>query len=339
MNLPAWNITSIARGPWLQLYLDSMGDRGVDSMIAECKRLGMPGVLFHGGPRSMPRRAARCVATAKTRGVAFGFALGADGEVDSDGSRLTVEEKADALALLDEQYSPALNVVNAEITWDTDTGDQDDMDEAGAIRMGKRFRARRPNAIVVDQPWFAIDSHGEERKTARPIEAGGTFAGFPSDEFASWIQARFPQLYYRNFGTKDPGAYRRVAAWHKRDWDKHELSLARLNLVRPRSYTLQGYGHHERPQDFVHSLLVVRDRPSILWWDHEYVSRWQVTAACISAVNQIVRGGHAPDGRDPVECVSSWQLALGMTEAEADGACGWMTLERSGIARRPAPRG
>ncbi len=338
MNLAPWNGPAIARGPWLQLYLDSMADTDVGAMASHAARLGLPGVVLHGGPRSLRRRLERGSALARVRnvGIACAFALGVDGAQDSDGSRLTVEEKADALADLHDAHAPPFVIANAESTWDGDDGAADDMDKAGALRMGARFRARCPKAIVIDQPWFAIDSHGEERKTARPLGEGGTFAGFPSDEFASWVDVRAPQVYFRNFGASDPSAYRRVFAWHHRDWTKHDASLARLNLVRPRTYTLQAYGHHVRPHDFVDALLSVRDRPSVLWWDHEYVARWPVTAACLEAVRRMIAEGHAPDGREPRECVRSWQRALGFTGPDVDGRCGWGTIERAGIARRPS---
>jgi len=329
-----WTL-AIAPGPWTQLYLGSMRSGDVPTMISEVKRLGLPGVVFHAGPRSLVRAAPNCARLAAAHGVAFGWALGADGDEDSDKSRLTVEEKADCLAEVCERFEPAFAVVNAEVEWDTDRGDDDDMDEAGALRMGKRFRARCPRVVVIDQPWFAMDSHGEERKQAKSINQGGTFAGFPSDEFASWVDGRAPQVYFRNFGSGDPTAYARVVAWHERDWAKHDASLARAGLVRPRTYTLQGYGHHQRPQDFVDALLWLRDRPSILWWDHEYAQRWPVTAACLEAVNRILRDGHAPDGREPRECVRSWQRSLGLSGAQIDGLCGWGTIERAGIARRP----
>lgn len=329
-----WTL-ALAAGPWLQLYLGSMKVSDVTAKVLEAKRLKLPGVVFHAGPRTLVRFASNCAGLARAHGVAFAWAIGADGEDDSDRSRLTVEEKADCLADVCERFAPAFAVPNAESQWDSDKGDVDDMDEAGALRMGARFRARCPNVLVIDQPWFAMDSHGEERKTAKPLGEGGTFAGFPSDEFASWVDARAPQVYFRNFGAADPSAYARVVAWHERDWAKHDLSLARLGLVRPRTYTLQGYGHHRRPQDFVDALLWLRDRPSILWWDQEYERRWPVTAACIEAVNRIVREGHAPAGREPRECVRSWQRSLGLEGAQVDGLCGWGTLEHAGIARRP----
>jgi len=335
VSLAPWTGPAVARGPWLQLYLGSMSDRAVVQRVRDSKRLAMPGVLFHGGPRGLERRAASWANLARREGVAFGFAFGVDGSKDTDGTELTVDEKGSAIAgVLEAHRDASFSLINAEIAWDTRESDDDDTSEWGALRLGEIVRQRAPTVILGDQPWFAIDSHGEERKNARALKEGGTFAGFPSDEFASWMQFRAPQVYFRNFGAGDPTAYRRVMAWHHRDWAKHDGSLARLGLERPRTYTLQGYGHHLRPQDFVDALLSVRDRPSILWWDHEFAARWPVTAACLEAAGRIEREGHASAGRLPRDCVRSWQSALGLTGPQVDGRCGWGTIERAGIAVR-----
>lgn len=334
----------VQRGVWLQIYLGSLPKdkdglpslRSIETRLLPAVRsLGMPGVLFHAGPRHLEKHVARYSRFGVDAGIPFGFAYGLDGEKDTDGSKLTVEEKGDIMGgIASGSWGSVLNVPNCEITYDTDTGPEDDMDESGALRMGQRARALAPAAVFIDQPWFAIDSHGEERKVAKPLGQGGTFAGFPSDEFASWNDARAPQVYFRNFGIADPMAYRRVVAWHERDWAKHDVSLARLNLARPRTYTLQMYGHHKRPQDFVHALLLLRDRPVIGWWDDEYFAKhnqWQITVACMAAVGQIVGGGHAPTGRAARDAIRSWQLSLGFSEAEADGWCGFGTLKKASL--------
>lgn len=332
------------RGLWLQAYLGAIPkdaqklpslDILTRSYVWAARDCGMAGVLFHAGPRHLERHHARYAALARREGVNFGFAYGLDGEDDTDGTRLTVEEKGSIMGAVAASVTDArLSVPNAEIAYDTDTGPEDDMDESGVLRMGAEVRKRAPNALFIDQPWFAMDSHGEERKTVKPLGQGGTFAGFPSDEFASWADARAPQVYFRNFGTSNPEAYRRVVAWIERDWAKHDASLARLNLQRPRTYTLQGYGHNERPQDFVHALLLLRDRPRILWTDHGYSERqWPVTIACMQAAKLIVEGGHAPAGVSPSDCIRSWQRALGFSGTDVDGWCGYGTLRKAGMWR------
>lgn len=337
-------IPGVRDGVWLQVYLTSLPQdkdklpslRSIEKQLLPAARAsGVAGLLFHAGPRHLEKHVARYARFGEQSGLPFGFAFGVDGEKDTDGTRLTVEEKGDILGTIAAGgWGSVMTVANAEIAYDSDTGPEDDMDEAGVLRMGQRARARCGAALIVDQPWFAIDSHGEERRVAQVIGQGGTFAGFPSDEFASWVDWRAPQVYFRNFGISDPMAYRRVVAWHERDWAKHETSLARLGLVRPRTYTLQMYGHHKRPQDFVHALLLLRDRPIIGWWDHEYYAKdrqWDVTVACMKAVAAIVSGGHAPAGRSPSDAIRSWQTALGFTGADVDGWVGFGTLRKAGL--------
>lgn len=335
-------LPGVGNGTWLQIYLGSLpkGKDGLPSLRAienrlmpAVRSLGLPGILFHAGPRHLEKHVGRYARFGRDAGVPFGFAFGLDGEQDTDGTRLTVEEKGTIMGgVAAGGWGSSLIVPNAEIAYDADTGPEDDMDEAGVLRMGQRLRALAPSAVVIDQPWFAIDSHGEERREAKPLGQGGTFAGFPSDEFASWCDARAPQAYFRNFGIADPMAWRRVMLWQERDWAKHDVSLARLNLVRPRTCTLQMYGHHRRPQDFVHVLLILRDRVTIGWWDHEYYSKseqWRVTVACMAAAKAIIDGGHAPAGRSPSDAIRSWQTALGFTGADVDGWVGFGTLKRA----------
>jgi hypothetical protein len=340
-NFPAM---PFPHGLWLQVYLGSMtkNAQGLPNvsqierdLIGRALDLGMSGVLFHGGVRHFERHHQRYVDLAKHSGIRFGFAYGVDGTRDTDGTKLTTQEKGAIIGSLASSIpTMSMSVVNAEIQYDSDAGPEDDMDEAGAMAMGAQVRARAPDALIFDQPWFAIDQHGEARRQERPIDAGGPFAGFPSDEFASWINVRAPQVYYRNFGASNPLAYRRVVSWHEKEWAEHDTLLEKHGLKRPRTYTLQMYGHHKRPQDFVHALVTLRDRPVIGWWDHEYFRKsdqWRITCACVAAVKQIVDGGHAPPGRSARECIRSWQQALGLKDAQLDGACGFGTLKAAGL--------
>lgn len=313
----------IARGTWLQLYLGSMrGELEVQLMVRWAKRLGLPGVVFHGGRKGLLQGAE----IARGEGVPFAFSFGLDGGGKARDKGRKVGE------LLASVPDRAFGGLDMEGQYDVDTGPEDETDEAGALAMGEEIRKLAPDVILCDQPWFAMQSHGDERKIAKPLGEGGTFAGHPSDEVASYVQFRARQLYFRNLKGKD--AYGRCRRWSDRDWAQHDASLRRLGLERPHTWTLQGYGHSQRPQDFVDALLTVRDRPSILWFDAEYRGEpWAVTVSCLAAVNRIAHEGHAPEGRAPVECVRSWQRALGLSGPEVDGACGWQTLERAGFER------
>lgn len=318
----AWDVP-IASGTWLQLYLGSMrGEGEVRLMLTWAKRLGLPGVVFHGGREGLTRGAAM----ARSEGVAFAFSFGLDGGGKAkDKGRKVGELLAGTPGLL-------FALLDAEGQWDVDKGPEDETDEQGALELGEELRKLAPEVILGDQPWFAIQSHGDERKTAKPLGEGGTFAGFPSDEFASFVDCRIRQLYFRNLKGKD--AYGRCRRWSDRDWAQHDASLRRLNLERPHSWTLQGYGHAQRPQDFVDALLTVRDRANVLWFDAEFRGEsWAVTASCLAAVRRIIDGGHAPEGREPVECVKSWQRELGLVGPQVDGLCGWGTLGAAGFER------
>ncbi len=314
----AWP-AALPTGIWIQLYLGSMRNIDVARMIAEAKRLKC-GVVFHGATNHNA-----LAQSCRTARVPFAFSFGLDGSG-------TGAEKGDRVGkALASVTDVSFGVLDAEGAWDSHTGPDDHTDERNALDLMKALRTRVGRLVLGDQGWFAMESHGDERKIAKPLGEGGVFAGFPSDEFASELDFRAPQLYFRN--DSGANAYARWRAWHERDWAQHETSLARLGLVRPRCWTLQGYGgtpHRERPQDLIDALLRGRDRLSILWWDQEYGSQWATTAIVIEAVRRLIDGGHAPVGRSSVDCVRSWQRSLNVAD---DGACGWLTLTRAGFVK------
>ena len=312
MQGPPWVAGTLPRGVWIQLYLGSMRVVDLQRMLAEAKRLKC-GVVFHGGN-------ATHAAQARAMGVPFAFSFGLDGSGSG-------QAKGERLGkLLSSVSDTAFALLDAEGQWDSDKGAEDLTDEANALDLVKALRGHvGPHFVIGDQPWFAMDSHGEERRIAKPLGEGGTFGGFPSDEFASGVQFRAPQLYFRN--SRDPRAYEKWRAWHERDWAKHDASLSRLGLDRPRCWTLQGYGNTERPQDIVDALLRGRDRLTVIWWDQQYAGSWAATAACIEAVNRMTALGMTPPDRSAVDCVRAWQRSLGVTD---DGICGPNTL-RAGV--------
>lgn len=305
-----WN-PSLPSGIWLQLYLGSMRAVDVLRMIGETKRLKC-GVVFHGGNATHAK-------IARDNGVPFAFSFGLDGKGSGT-------EKGKRVGDLFASVSDtAFGLLDAEGQWDSDKGADDLTDEANALALGRELRAIvGPHMVLGDQPWFAIDQHGEERKVAKPLGEGGTFAGFPSDEFASFIQFRAPQLYFRN--SRDPQAYRKWREWHERDWAKHDASLARLGLTRPRCWTLQGYGNRDRPQDLVDALVRAHDRLTVIWWDQEYGDAWRVTARCIEERNAIIRDTPQSANATAIERIKARQVALGFSGDDVDGVAGWRTL-------------
>ncbi len=318
----SWD-ASLPNGVWLQVYLASMrGETDVKNLMQEVKRLKLAGVIFHGGAAAV----APAAQWARDEGVTFAFSFGLDGS----GSGAS---KGKAIGtFLSSINDVAFALLDAEGAWDSKPS-PDLTDEANALALGHELRLAAPTLVIGDQPWFAMLSHGHERAEPKPLGEGGTFAGFPSDEFASFLQFRMPQLYFRNFSG--PNAYNKVRDWHERDWATHDTSLARMQLDRPRSWTLQGYGHRDRPQDLVDVMLRSRDRLTVLWWDAQYRDQWAVTATCIEAVQRIIGEDQAPPDRVAIDCVKSWQRSLGMPEIQCDGACGWDTLSAAKLGTKP----
>ena len=150
-------LPGVGNGTWLQIYLGSLpkGKDGLPSLRAienqlmpAVRSLGLPGILFHAGPRHLEKHVGRYARFGRDAGVPFGFAFGLDGEQDTDGTRLTVEEKGTIMGgVAAGGWGSSLIVPNAEIAYDADTGPEDDMDEAGVLRMGQRLRALAPSAV------------------------------------------------------------------------------------------------------------------------------------------------------------------------------------------------
>jgi hypothetical protein len=298
------------------------GATDVQAALKDAKQLQLDGVIFHGSTQAV----APAAAWAQAQGLPFAFSFGVDGPGTGASKGKAIGE------LLASVHDLSFALLDAEGAWDAKSAPCD-TDEANALALGQALRAAAPNVIVGDQPWFAIESHGHERPTALALGKGGTFAGFPSDEFASFLQFRAPQLYFRDF--HEPNAYQKVRDWCTRDWDTHDTSLKRLQLDRPRTWTLQAYGHQDRPQDFVDALLRARDRLVVLWWDATYRTQWSVTAACLKAVRQIIAQTNIMPNNTAVECVQAWQRSLAMAPGDCDGVCGWKTLSAANLGTKP----
>lgn len=273
---------ALPTGICVQIYKDSLKRGELDTLVRDCRASGVDYVAIHGAVSVDDRE------ILSRHHMRYALAFGLDGKSTGveKGRRV-----ADAIA---ENPNAKFTLLDAEGQWDTNTGPTDTTTPAHALAMGSTIRAAHPNALLIDQPWFAIQSHGDERQTPEAIDSGGTFKGFPSDEFASFIDARCPQVYFRNFHGTD--AYAKVLAWHRRDWAQHEASLERAQLVRPRSMTLQGYGHTERPQDFINALFTPEcaDALVVLWWDAQYRSQWELLMTLIKAHKSTVTAAGIP---------------------------------------------
>lgn len=261
-------------------------------------------------------------------GKMAGLAYGLDGATDGDSTRMTAVEKGERMGLAAAASNADLVLPNAETQWDSDQGPDDDMDENGAIAMGKAYRARAPKTVTIDQPWPMPDQHGENRKQVRPIDQGGSFAGFPIDEFASWVDGRAPQVYwanwYRVWGSE---AYRKVVAWSEREWNTIETGMRRLDpkLVLPRTATLQGYGHDAYPWTLADYLLRhVQHRPIILWCDPAPTAG---TIEIIATVEQIIQNARQA-GRTADAQLKDIQHRNGLTPDGILGPKTWAVISR-----------
>lgn len=219
---------------WIQVYRGAIrGDaaareRKLREYAAWCAEHNV-GLVFHGFPRELALAWPKLAMLAKAAGCAYGYAVGLDGRKDNDGSALTVEEKADAVSTFARDPNAAFTLIDAEGQWDSDQGADDDMDLAGAERFCTRLRAKAPAAVLYDQPWFAIESHG----------------GFPSSRFAAIVNGRLPQCYFNDFPRLGKDRPAKIWAWMERDWKTHEAWLRAKKspaLVKPRGVTLQAHG-------------------------------------------------------------------------------------------------
>jgi hypothetical protein len=310
-------------GVYPQIYRGSGVFRGtarekraqLNAYCEEAHELGVPGVVMHGFPRELAQA---------WDGLA---SWGLDQSKDTDRTRLTAREKGECIGEIIADVRCAAGLLDAEGQYDTDQGPDDDMDEAGALELVGAVRARSADGLLGDQPWFAIEAHGDERRVAKPISLGGVFAGFPSDEFATGINwVRATQNYWCDFwATHGAGAYRYVMDRNAREWATHEASLARLGLVRPRTITVQGYGHDERPWHLVDCLLRYRDRVVVMW-SNPFPT--EITRACMAFVRFLTREGLAPAGVDAREIVRAFQRSMGLP---ADGFAGVDTFAKAGV--------
>lgn len=325
-------------GLYLQCYLDAGTGVTLDDLARIADRahaVGMPGIALHAGPRRLLKRWSAYAPKVTSRGLLALAAWGLDGRTDDDGTALTASEKGDLCGELLLRPDCAAGLLDAEGRWDARGSPGTDMNEGGALTLSYALRCKAPTALVGDQPWFAIESHGDVRPRPLPLGQGGDFVGFPVDEFATVITwMRFPQAYCNDFVEAfGNDRYARVTAWMERDWTKVEVALKRDGLLRPRGVTLQGYGW--RLRDLVHALLeysVRRNQPVPLWCEP---SPSEDTWCALRFVQQLVALGHAGIGIDPREAVRAFQRTYNRTAPETkkldeDGYAGIRTLTSAG---------
>jgi hypothetical protein len=340
MNTNAFPIKS---GLYFQVYLDALrrsDKRKALEDFVKSPLLGLGisvGVVGHDFPKdrsiggfSSPfdKRASEIVSTilgARATPPLAGLAYGLDGSSDHDGTRLTAKEKGERMGLAVVRSKASLLLPNAETAWDRDEGPEDDMDEDGALEMGRAVRAMT-DVVVIDQPWPMPEQHGDNRRIAKPIGQGGSFAGFPIDEFGSWVDVRAPQFYWANwYRYHQDKAYSRIYEWMEREWKSVEEAMRRSDptVLRPRTTTIQGYGHDTYPWTLGNHLIRnVTTKPIIVWSDPTPTPS---TIEIIRVVDRVVSEAAAA-GLHPVEYVGTVQRRAGLTVDKIVGPKTWSVL-------------
>lgn len=291
-----------------------------DALARHCARLktlGVDGVVFHGFCEDLARNWDSLVPLAVNAGLTPLASWGLDSK------DITAERKGALVGDVLRRPTCAAGLLDAEGQWDTDSGPADDMDEAGALALCKAIRAKAPNAWVGDQPWYAIDSHGDVRRTAKPVDQGGVFGGFPVDEFATVANwGRYRQMYlYPETG------YAYTAARMDREWATITPALRAAGLERPLRVTIQAY--RWRLNEQVHCLLdrgVRPDVPVVMWAEPMPDA---TSEQAIRAVKFLVASGYARPGIDATEAVKAFQRTR--STLTADGQWGPLTHAAAGL--------
>lgn len=330
-----------APGIYLQIYRDAIRGRTLqerrDTLARYCDTLAqmrtrgvVQGPVFHGFCEDLRDAWPRLADLAAARGLPALASWGLDSR------DLSARQKGELVGQVLAAPSCAAGLLDAEGQWDSDLGSADDMDEGGARDLCDAITARAPGAWVGDQPWFAIEAHGDLRRTAKEPREGGVFAGFPVDEFAAvttW--GRFRQAYiYNDKGARYAPTFERM----DREWGNITPALRNAGLERPLRVTLQAYGW--KLHELVHALLdrcIRPQEPLILWCDP-----WPdaITMTALRMVEVLVRDGFAGPGVDARSAVRAWQTAYNRTAPEAyqlsvDGWAGNDTTLAAGLRVAP----
>lgn len=324
-----FNSVKVAAGAWLQLYRGAMRGgrdelrRHLDASVRLRVEGAISGVLLHGFPQELERAASGLANECRSRGLPFGFTWGLDGSRDNDGTRLTAREKGECMGLvLAANPDCAMGGLNNEVQWDKDEGPDDDMDETGALVMGAELRRVAPDAILLNQPWPAIEQHGDIRKAPKPIGEGGSFAGYPVDEMATYVDFFADQRYWENW-PKRRDRYAFLNTWAEREWTRVDAALGALR--RPRTVTIQGYAHDEQPWTVVDAVLSRRDRPVIVW------SEPFPTASTLRALRvgpELTKRGLLMPSVKHTDAIRAFQTSAGL---RVDGLAGNDTIRALGL--------
>jgi len=308
---------------WVARLPKASRERDLAAFASKAKRDGLHGIVVHGFPRGLPGEWPKLVRVVEEAGLLPLAAFGLDGTKDEDGTPLTAAEKGECVGAVAADARCRGVYLDAEGRWDQGK-------EPDALALGEALRKAAPRAWVGDQPWFAIDVHGELARTALPNDRGGVFRGFPVDEFA--VKAvngdRARQAYWANFTRQHGGdAYERVIARMERDWAKIRPAMQARGLARTEAVTIQGYGH-DRLGDLVHCVLdwAFNRQTRVVVWCEPLPT--PLAYAALVAAERLASLGFAGPGVDPEHAVRAAQASLG---AHVDGVAGPETLRALGI--------
>lgn len=317
-------------GFFLQVYRGAVrGNHALElpKIVRTAKQYGFSGIVWHGFPRELLRNWPKTAKYALDLGLPSYASWGLDSAKDNDGTRLTAGEKGNLIGSVLAQSTCSGGLLDAEGQWDSELGPTDDMGEAGALELGLSLRRVAPLGLVGDQPWYAIDSHGELRTEARKLASGNVFAGFPVDEFAkhavNWCRARQAYIYGAD---KDPNAYERTFARMEREWARIRPAMEKAGLTRPETVTLQGYAWDAVLSDLVDALVDWRwnrDQPVFVWAHGLPTPPFLRALHCAQTLGEL---GFAKPGVLPRAAIRAFQTAHGL---KADGLAGTLTIARA----------
>ena len=330
--------------PIIQIYRDAIPGRGDAGREDTLKRFldGMKkdgwceAVCFHGFATELVTHWDSLATMALGRGLKPLASWGLDT------NKLGGKVKGELVGAVVSQPNCVAGLLDAEYEWDHAKSNGDLTTPEEALKLGDALRTVAPNALVGDQCWFALESHGDDRDTPGPLGLDDVFTGFPADEFAvkavNWI--RFRQAYFNNKSTKDAWGKTRWdkgEAWMDRDWKQfHDncIKKGRQNLVRPLGITIQGYGWDDIPWVLVNVLLkylIQNNQPVVIWCD---AFPTPVVVSALRFVAFLRANGFAINSTDPRSIVRKFQTSYNATHPKTplkvDGAGGEVSMRAAG---------
>lgn len=312
--------------------------------VATLSQAGSDLVCFHGFPRELQAAWEGLAKLAKDEGVAAMASWGLDGEADNDRTVLTGAEKGACMGAVLAQGSCVAGLADAEGRYDDAEKRRpgDPTDEDDVLAMGEALRALAPDALVGDQCWFAIQSHGDLRGKASKILAAdprNVFAGFPVDEFArkvvNWRQFRQGYCNQAGFVARwGRNRYEKIFEWMAKDWATLEAPFKQAGLHYAPGVTIQGYGWDDVPADLAHCMLdtVVTKQQPLIVWCHWMPSHLVLQMSRV--VRFLVERGFALPGLPAAEIVKRFQIDYNLTarvKLKVDGQLGMNTALAAGF--------